>query len=89
MSAFARTADSSRGSRHKAVLDRIAGAQEDNGNGLGGRLGCQGRVDAVGVDYRNLSVDELGDHDPETIFLTFGPAVFKCDVVAFDVACFL
>jgi hypothetical protein len=73
----------------KPVLDGIAGAQKDNRNGTGSRLGCPGRIDAVGVNHRNFSVNQIGDHGRETILVTFAPADFKCDVVTFDIARFL
>jgi hypothetical protein len=74
----------------EAQLDGIGAGAEDNGNCRGRRLGREyGRSASARDDHAHLPVDQIGRQCRQSVVLTFRPAVFDHDVLAFDIVRFL
>src|SRR5262249_42782142 len=68
--------------------DRIVGDNEDDGDGLGCRLGCQGRSETCGRDdHGNLPANQVSRQLWQPIHLILCPAVFDRCVLPLDEAC--
>jgi hypothetical protein len=74
--------------RDEADYDRITGANKDNRNLGGCRLGCRCRW-SVRRDYRDFTAYKIGSHYLEAIILTPSPLVIYRDVLTLDITAFI
>ena len=74
--------------RDEAEHDRIAGADKDNRNLRGCRLGYRCRRGIRG-DHSHFTTYKIGSHYLEAIVLTPSPPVIHCDVFTLDVTGFI
>ena len=74
--------------RDEADYDRITGANKDNRNLGGCRLGCRCRW-SVRRDYRDFTAYKIGSHYLEAIILTPSPLVVYRDVLTLDITAFI
>ena len=74
--------------RDEADYDRITGANKDNRNLRGCRLGCRCRW-SVRRDYRDFTAYKIGGHYLEAIILTPSPLVIYRDVLTLDITAFI
>ena len=61
---------------------------EHNRDGRGARLGRQRRGRAKRSDHRDLLTYQIGHERRQPVVLTFCPAIFDCEALAFNIAAF-
>ena len=74
--------------RDEADHDRIAGADEDDRNLSGCRLGYRSRRSIRG-DHSHFATHKISSHHLEAVVLTSSPLVIHRDVLALDVTGFI